>query len=1359
MRYTLRTLTLKPRLVAEHDGSERIRFSKQLTLVIYLAMRPRAQATREELLGLLWSGAPEHDARSSLRQVLYQIRQATDQDLVVGDEVLRLRRSDVAFDVELFRFHHAQGRLEEALALYEADFLSNVAQAGAGEFEEWAEGLRQQLAAERRQLLRALVTRTADHGLWSEGAQYTHLLIEADPGVLEPRIKLVELLALSGDAIRAAGAAADARAFAESIEGSRVSPEVEQAIARALAPVVPPVREAIEPLTRLPEMVGRAAEFRILVDKWRSALEGRGRAALLTGEAGIGKTRLTHELVGRLRRDRGLILRAACYAVEQSEPMTPFLDLLRSAPRAPGLGGASPSCLSVLGAFIPEIADRFGAAITPSALPIAPQTLGTALLDAFAAIAEEVPLVLVVEDLHWASSDAIEFAHRLARRAQSHHMLLLLTARDYGDAPGTTESLRALTATGAVREIPLGALDLPEIEQVLGSIAELPDPAWGTWLAAQLLQRTQGVPLYILEVLKSLHDSGLLAERGGRWAIAPNLGPDHGDLPVPESAAAILEFRLQTIGDRPAAVLAAMAVWGRGARADVLARLTGLDEQEVERAVGALERRRLVVREGGLPVVAHEALSAAALRSAPGALLEHLHERAARLARDAARGGRAGDWMAAARYAALAGRTERASVDLAQAAAAVERSSGRGAGQDTLNRALAGMPADVRAQLQMSLQRVLEGRWSARRWLAERTSWPARARFAAAVAGTVLLIAAAVTLPGLLHSRALGAPLGGGYLTVSWGNPGVGDGGLLTLRLDSQFTAESLPPGRRPAGPAEALSPEDIRPGGNSALTTCTLPDVDPTAICSVDLATGARRPVFRYEGDARPHGWLPDGADFVATGGYLSPRNGYGYAVLLVDSAGRLGRTIARDSFSYNIFALAPSGDRMYGVRMLGARREEVLMTLDGAAQPVRWCLGAPAAAWSPDGGRVACIRSGDHALVLASVRSPESYAAVSLHYPVTSAPVWSPDSRYVAVGLLGHTPGIYVLDASALREPVLVWPLDQERAALTWLAPGPPARIARVNLTPESLTVHTGQAFRLRASGFGDSGRPVRRPGVIRWLALDSSVVRLTGPGEAVADRPGAARIVAALGLSEADTARVTVLPTAGRRLLVETFDEGLDTAVWKAFGQPAPRVMRGAGRHGTPGLNNNGDYSHTSGIALRRPLSLAKGLTLEYWSRVPTRYPLWETSIVTLSSGPADSFALRHGDPRPAGSFDLVMAQSPNPHDARMQMTADLESDLGSSAAPLTGSLRDGAWHRFRLVIYPSGEVRWFADGREVAPSVRADLGARAVWTLTLEGQSYHTLAMVDDVAVWEGVVLDSVEPATPPSRRMAQGRVRQ
>jgi len=135
------------------------------------------------------------------------------------------------------------------------------------------------------------------------------------------------------------------------------------------------------------------------------------------------------------------------------------------------------------------------------------------------------------------------------------------------------------------------------------------------------------------------------------------------------------------------------------------------------------------------------------------------------------------------------------------------------------------------------------------------------------------------------------------------------------------------------------------------------------------------------------------------------------------------------------------------------------------------------------------------------------------------------------------------------------------------------------------------------------------------------------------------------------------------------------------------------------------------------------------------------------------------VRHGDPHPIGSYGVIIAQAPNPDNAHAQMTADLSTDVRSTVGALSRTLRDGAWHRHRLVIYPSGEVRWFADGVEIVPAAEANIGARPSWTLTLEGQSYRTLVMMDDVSVWEGVVLDSMEPAAPVRRRVVRGRVQE
>jgi hypothetical protein len=95
---------------------------------------------------------------------------------------------------------------------------------------------------------------------------------------------------------------------------------------------------------------------------------------------------------------------------------------------------------------------------------------------------------------------------------------------------------------------------------------------------------------------------------------------------------------------------------------------------------------------------------------------------------------------------------------------------------------------------------------------------------------------------------------------------------------------------------------------------------------------------------------------------------------------------------------------------------------------------------------------------------------------------------------------------------------------------------------------------------------------------------------------------------------------------------------------------------------------------------------------------------------------------------------------------------------TSVPLPRRLADGGWHRYRLVAYPSGEIRWFADGIESMPPAHATFGAGPRWTLVISGRSVGTLTVVDDVTMWKGVVLDPAQPPAAPGRRVPHGRTR-
>ncbi len=1367
MKYSLTTLAPIPRLIRVADGAECIRFSKQLAILSYMTFRPQARATRDELVGLLWTDASQSDGRRALRQVVYQIRHATDAHLLEGEEVLTLRREEVEVDADVFRHRLAAGDLEGALTVYQQDFLATVALAGAREFEQWTEGVRAQLAAERRQLLRTLIAQEADAGRWGPAARYAEALIAADPSSLDARLRLVELLGLAGDPLRARAAADEVRAHAAEIAGDAIPLAVERAVTQALTPTSVPERRSSDGFPRHPEMVGRAVPFRIVVERWKAAQEGKGGAILITGESGIGKTRLARELARRFGQDRSLVLEAACYALEQSDPLGPFLEALRAAHAAPGLAAASPASLETLAALVPEIGVRFRPAVEARVPPIPPQAVTAALLEAFSVVADEAPLAVLIEDLHRASAATIEFAHQLARAARGHGLLLVLTARDHATTVETGRALRALAASDALLEIVLTPLDRTEVENLLGSIAELSPEITDRGLIEQLVEHTDGIPLYLLEVLKELHDADYLYVRQGRWTLGDEIrlagGPGARGLPLPASRSEILRSRLQRLPGRLLETLAALAVWGRQTPVDTLAEMSGLTLEETQDALGTLERRRLVGRREGLPVVAHDEIAVAALEVAPTQLVGNLHTYAAAVAAEEAKRGRAGEWGVAALHAAAAGYAELATVWSAQAAREVERASGREAGRQALRRALASAPDLVRAQMERSLVRVVDGPWTASRWLAERDGTARRRRVRRAAAAVALLIVAAsvTALVGRDVGRAgtTATEIGGAALAVGWGMPGRPDS-IVALRVDSQYVAHRVSLNALPPGIRRGMYPSTMRPDFRAAAYACDLPGVDPTAVCLRNLVTGAVSTYARFDGDAAPVGWLPDGSALIVLRGRITPAGGYAHELQLVDSGGHIVRTIARDSTTFEGAWSSPMGDRILLLRERDRRSEAAIVDLSGAVLAVvDWCDRSTKATWSPDGMRLACLLEDTHVLRIGPTRAQSWPTHVTLPGRVESGPIWSADGRFVAVSVGGRVPGVYVVDREGMMEPRRVARFTVPPRLIGWVSGEVIPPLHKLNVRPDSLRLAVGSRATLQVEGLGPNGQPLGPVTQLQWYTTDSTVARVTDNGMIIADRPGRAAVVAAYGLQRVDdTAYVRVDSAPVRLLLDETFNRGLDTLRWRAYGDPRPAVVPGAGRGGSAGFLNHGTYLHPGGIALRTRLSLERGVTIEYWVSVPVTRPLWQSVKVGLYASPADSFQLGPSD-ESVPNVAAVSLEAPNPNDARRQMMAvvsDANPRLEYVALPRR--LADGGWHRYRLVVYPQGEVRWFADGIEAMPPIQASVGARKLWTLVIAGRSVGTLAMVDDVRVWQGVLLDPVQPARAtlrrePSRRMS------
>ncbi len=1362
--YALKTLTLVPRLVRLADGAECIRFSKQLAALAYLSVRPLGRASRDELVGMLYSDADQPDARRALRQVIYQVRRAADRDLLAGDEVLELRRDDVEVDTNVFRARMSEGDLDGALAVYEQDFLASVTLGGAHEFELWAEGVRTQLAAERRQLLRTLIAREADAARWARAAGYAWVMVGADPHSLDARLRLIELLRFSGDVLGARAVADETLEHPEDLAGRPSGESLRAAVDRALAPPAAGEAVASDGLPHAPEMVGRAVPFHQLVERWKAAVAGRGSAVLVTGEAGIGKTRLARELARRCRRDRAVVLETTCYAIEQTDPLTPFLEAVRLAHAAPGLAGATSSSLEILSALVPEIAARFRPAIQPRVPPIPPQAVSAALRDAFGAIADEAPLALLVEDLHRGSPATIEFALLLARSASERALSVVFTARDQGLSPDTSRALNTLAASGEVAGLPLQPLAAGDVDDLLSSIAELTPEITDRGLAGQLVERTDGIPLYLLELLKELQDTEYLVVRDGRWTLGERAKADADGLGIPTSGSDILRGRLERLPLKLLEILAALAVWGRLTPVETLAEMSAMTAEETDRAVATLERRRLVTRRGDLVGVAHDEIAALALRVAPPSLVDNLHTYAAAMAAEAGKRGKVGEWSVAATHAVAAGYAELAAVWIAHAAREVERSSGREAGREAIRRAVTAAPEPVGPQLGRSLAPVLDGTWSAARWLEERDGTARRRRTRVslgAAAALVLLGAAAFVLaPRVGESRPPASFVGGAALAIGWGMPGHLDS-VEAVRVDSRFDGRPVALSTLAPGFAEGLYSTMIRPGTHQAAVACFLPGVAPSALCLRDFAGGSVRTFARFAGDAAPVGWLPDGSALIAMVGRTTRSGGYAHSLVLLDSTGREVRTIARDPAAYEGAWASPLGDRILVMRVRDRRSEAAMLNLAGDVLGiVDWCDRALHAAWSPDGLRLACVLEDTHLLVVGRAEPLSWPTRITFPEAVESGPVWSADGRYVAVSVGGRRPGIMVVDREGLMEPRRIASFIVAPRLIGWMRAGGVPPLHKLEVVPDHLTLTVGSAAVVSVRGLSPTGETIGRPPPVEWYSLDSAVARVDAEGDVVADRPGTTAVVATYGLRRVDdTAYVRVDSAPTPLLLTENFDHGLNPEVWKRFGDPAPVVRPGVGLDGSPGLLTPGGYTRESGIALRTPLTLRHGLTVEYWASVPVTRPMWQSVKVGLYAAPADSFRVGPGPSAQASDVAAVSLEAPNPNDARRQMMAVIR---GAGPSPtlvvLPRRLADGTWHRYRLVIYPDGEVRWFADGVEAMPPTRAGFGQTGgglrLWTLVVEGRSVGTHTAVDGIKVWRGVVLDPAEPPGDAGRRIGQ-----
>ena len=365
-------------------------------------------------------------------------------------------------------------------------------------------------------------------------------------------------------------------------------------------------------ILQTPVFVGRRKEIKLLDSILKVVQSGDGRCVLISGEAGIGKSRFLAEIRDRAEQSGFRSLVGRCFAQDRSFPYAPLVDLLR-----PFLAqSAVDDGLDTVGHIAPELAKLLSESALP--FPLAPAAslpesklekrhLFESLTMFFWQRAEAAPLLLAVEDLHWSDQASLEFLLYFVRRIVRKRILLVLTSRIDRTQPELNELLAGLDREPIVDEIRLEPLSMTEVAQLLkGVLTHAQEPS--VEFVEAIYSLTEGNPFFAEEICTSLIASGDIYFSENQWRRKPL-----SQIDIPDSVQRVVQQRLGHIS-RPARQVADLAaVSGRSFDFAVIQELTGHSDEVLLDLIKELMAARLVVEESADRFAFRHALTREAL--------------------------------------------------------------------------------------------------------------------------------------------------------------------------------------------------------------------------------------------------------------------------------------------------------------------------------------------------------------------------------------------------------------------------------------------------------------------------------------------------------------------------------------------------------------------------------------------------------------------------------------------------------------------------------------------------------------------------------------------------------------------------
>jgi len=589
-------------------------------LLYYLLLHPGTH-TLEHVAGLFWPDSNEAKASNSLRQALHSLNAGFEKMGAPKGSLLAISTQQIEFKqreeikLDTLEFSRTlrrcndqtefdnEGCLKEAIAFYKGDLLEECD-------ESWCFEQREYFKDHYLRALGQLIQIHMDRKEYQSATELCHAVLAKTPWHEPVQRQLMYVYYAQGNRNAAIQQYRECKRVLRKELNVDPLPETET-LYRSIEERTRPVQfEQLGVIGRsilrqYPELgalfIGRAEECQRLLQGWTKALDGKGSAIFLEGEAGIGKSRLAQEFFGTLNKQKAFFVSGRCFDIERQLPYQCLIEALRPLPWAQWkryLEDVAPLWLAQVAKLLPELNDVFDD--LPPVAPLASlesehNRLVEGLTQLFLNLAEQRPLLIYLDDLQWSDESTLQFIQYFLRRIDEKPILFLGAYRveEVNADHGLHKLMQPLQREHQTARLRLHSMGEPEVEALVQAMFKT--RALGTlekWIYAQ----SKGVPLVAVELLKSFVETGILRFGENQdWFFDIEKASIET---IPSTIQSIIESRLRRLSKGSRQTIDLASVLGRDLYSAFMKTVLRREHDAILEEIEELMQTRLIIYEG-----------------------------------------------------------------------------------------------------------------------------------------------------------------------------------------------------------------------------------------------------------------------------------------------------------------------------------------------------------------------------------------------------------------------------------------------------------------------------------------------------------------------------------------------------------------------------------------------------------------------------------------------------------------------------------------------------------------------------------------------------------------------------------------